>query len=477
MKLTLKITLATLAGVLLIVAGYSWVTVRRQVAQFDRDNRAEHLVLGRALAAAVATAWRDGGQDAAMSVIESANQHQQSVSIRWVSLDGMPGDRDAPPFALPADVLSALADGRTVSVSPPHDAPGARLYTYVPIPLASPLTGAVEISKSLDAQRAFTRETALQAIAATALIALLCGAIALLAGSIFVARPVRALVGLSQQIAAGDLEARLLTAPHDELGVLADAMNSMGERLSSSLAQLRHADRLGTVGKLAAGVAHELGTPLAVVAGEARMIERGELQDEAARQAAANIAAQAQRMTVTIRQLLDFARRSTPRLERVDVTALTARTLSMLTPLAERHHVTLALDEAPPIATFADAGQIEQALINLIMNGVQAMPGGGTLAVSLKRARETTPVELGGDGVRDDVVIEVRDQGKGMDAEVLRHVFEPFYTTKAVGEGTGLGLSVSYGLVREHGGWISADSEPGKGSTFAIHLPITEAQA
>ena len=469
MGLTLKITLATLVGVFVVVAGYSWLTVRREVAQFDRDNRAEHLVLGRALAAAVATAWRDGGEQAALSLIESADAEQQSVSIRWVSLTGAP-DENAPPFTLPPWVLNALADGQTVTVTPP-DRPGSRLYTYVPIPLASPLTGAVEISKSLDAQRAFTRATVWQAVAATALIVVLCGVIALGAGSILVARPVNRLVDFSARIARGDFDARLSLARRDELGTLGDALDRMAAQLSTSVQQVRHADRLGTVGKLAAGVAHELGTPLAVIGGNARMIERGELAGQDARDAAARIASSATSMGATIRQLLDFARRSTPRLGRIDVTALAERTLDMLRPLAERNRVQLTVEAGAPIVTVADGGQIEQALINLVINAIQAMPKGGHVTVRVARAHERTPADLGGD-VRDDVVVSVRDEGGGIEHEVLRHVFEPFYTTKPVGEGTGLGLSVSYGLVREHSGWISADSEPGRGSCFAIHLPI-----
>ena len=474
MGLTLKITLVTLVGVFVVVAGYSWLTVRREVAQFDRDNRAEHLVLGRALAAAVATAWRDGGEEAALALVESADAEQQSVSIRWVSLGGAPGEA-APPFPLPDWVLSALAEGRTVTVTPP-DRPGSRLYTYVPIPLAAPLTGAVEISKSLDAQRAFTRATVLQAVGATALIVLLCGGVALAVGSVMVARPVNALVRFSERIARGDFDARLSLPRRDELGTLAVALDRMAGQLSSSVQKVRHADRLGTVGKLAAGVAHELGTPLAVIGGNARMIERGELTGDEAHSAAATIAAQADGMSAIIRQLLDFARRSTPRLGPVDVTALAERTLAMLRPLAERRRATLALDATPAVTTVADAGQIEQALINLVINAVQSMPAGGRVAVVVSRAHERTPADVGGDE-RDDVVVAVRDEGPGIDEEVLRHVFEPFYTTKPIGEGTGLGLSVSYGLVREHGGWISAESEPGRGSCFAIHLPLVEAAA
>ena len=305
MRLTLKLTLATLLGVLLVVAGYTYVTARREVAQFDRDNRAHHQVLGSALAAAFASAWTAGGMSNARAMLESANANQATVRIRWVSLDGL-DPATAPPFQIPPAVLLALARGQTVSVSAPPDLPGARLYTYVPVPLVSPLTGAVEISESLEEQQRFTRATVSQAIAATVLIAAICGLIALGFGSVLVARPVRGLIQLSERIAAGEPASTLQRPARDELGTLAQAMNRMSEQLTesraklaeetkhrlSALEQLRHADRLGTVGKLASGIAHELGTPLNVVGGTREMIASGEATGEPALEAARAIIAE-----------------------------------------------------------------------------------------------------------------------------------------------------------------------------------------
>ncbi|HLL85121.1 MAG TPA: HAMP domain-containing sensor histidine kinase [Longimicrobium sp.] len=484
MRLTLKLTLATLIGVLLVVAGYSYATFKRQVAQFDHDNRAHHQVLGRSLAAAFASAWEAGGMSNALRMLASANANQTTVRIRWVSLNGL-DPATAPPFALPGYVLGALARGQTVSVMPTEGRPGARLFTYVPVPLISPLTGAVEISESLEEQQRFTRATIEQAIAATVLLALVCSVIALLFGGVLVARPVRGLVELSERIARGELSARLTLRGKDELATLASAMNRMAEQLAESreklgeearqrvaaMEQLRHADRIGTVGKLASGVAHELGTPLNVVAGNARMIASGELAGEGALEAARTIRAQAEAMTRIIRQLLDFARRRAPEKAPQDVGELASGTLAMLRHLADKHRVRLSLQQSPGLVAEVDAGQINQALTNLVMNAVQAMPRGGEVKVSLERTRETPPPDVGGpEG--EFLRLHVTDEGEGIAPEVLPHVFEPFFTTKGVGEGTGLGLSVSYGLVREHGGWISARSEPGKGSTFTLHLPV-----
>ncbi|HEY2746574.1 MAG TPA: hypothetical protein VGL86_18205, partial [Polyangia bacterium] len=145
MRLTLKITFVTFVGVLFVVAGYSYLTLRRQTAEFDRDTRANHQALGSTLAAAVAVAWRTGGESAAIDLLASADAEQSTIHLRWVALDGTEPDY-RPPFEIPGDVMAELARGTTVTFRPRSPQPDSRLYTYVPIPLAAPLTGAVEIS-------------------------------------------------------------------------------------------------------------------------------------------------------------------------------------------------------------------------------------------------------------------------------------------------------------------------------------------
>jgi len=488
MRLTLKLTLATLLSVLLVVARFAYTTSQREVRQFEQDTRVHHQELGTALAAAFATAWKAGGITNARAMLASASADQPRVRIRWVTFDRM-DPATAPPFRLEPWILFALTQGKTVSFTPQEpESPKDRLYTYVPVPLITPLTtplsGAVEISQSMEGQQAFADATLREALAATVMMAALCGLIALAFGSFLVARPIRELVQLSERIAQGDLTTRLTLRSRDEFATLADAMNRMSAQLAESqhrlaeeaknrLAaqeQLRHADRINTVGKLASGVAHELGTPLNVVGGNARMIATGELAGDEAKEAARTIHQQADAMTRIIRQLLDFARRRAPEKAAHDLTELAQGTLAMLRHLADKRGVRLTVEGAEGLSAQVDAGQIRQALTNLVMNGIQAMPKGGELKVAVRRARETPPPDVGGPE-RDALLLEVKDQGEGIPPEVLPHVFEPFFTTKGVGEGTGLGLSVSYGLVREHGGWISVDSEVGKGSTFTLHLP------
>jgi signal transduction histidine kinase len=305
-------------------------------------------------------------------------------------------------------------------------------------------------------------------------------------GRRLVGRPVEQLVHLAGRIGEGDLTARVpLRREHgDELTTLAVAMNRMGEQLEETRARLasetaarlrtvehlRHADRLTTVGKLASGVAHELGTPLNVVMGRAKMVSSGEAEGDEVNECARIIFQQAQHMTGIIRQLLDFARRRTPSRAPEDLSLLAERTLSLLKPMATKRGVTLSQEVPAGFTVEVDAGQMQQVLTNLVMNGLHAMGRPGTLRVRVQVLRATPPADVGG-AEQEWVRLDVEDEGSGIPPDVLPHVFEPFFTTKDVGEGTGLGLSVSYGMVRDHGGWIDVKSEPGRGSCFSIYLP------
>jgi signal transduction histidine kinase len=136
-----------------------------------------------------------------------------------------------------------------------------------------------------------------------------------------------------------------------------------------------------------------------------------------------------------------------------------------LRPLAEKRGVTLVIAALPTdVVAKIDAGQIEQAITNLAVNGIQAMTAGGRLSVAVTRV----PGRF--------ACVEVTDTGPGIASDVLPRIFEPFFTTKSVGEGSGLGLSVAYGIVQEHGGWIDVHTSPGHGACFTIYLPVDRDQ-
>lgn len=243
------------------------------------------------------------------------------------------------------------------------------------------------------------------------------------------------------------------------------------ERHERTLAveQLRHAERLNVIGKLAAGVAHEIGTPLNVIAGSAELLQTDRITAEKRSALEATILRQTQRISVIIRQLLDFGRRAAAPSARLDLNDLVRDTASLLLPMARTRRSTLAvepLDRELPI--LANGSEIQQVLSNLVLNGLQAMPHGGALA--LRTQIEDRPSASGSRRAFACVVVE--DEGVGIAPADLPRIFDPFFTTKDVGEGTGLGLSVSYGIVHDHGGTLEVSSTPGKGTRFLVLLPL-----
>jgi two-component system NtrC family sensor kinase len=244
-----------------------------------------------------------------------------------------------------------------------------------------------------------------------------------------------------------------------------------------ALQQLRHAERLVTVGKLASGIAHELGTPLNVVSGRAKMIAQNVAADDGVRNNARIVMEQSERMAQIIRQLLDFARAGKPNKSAIDLRHLASSTLSLLRPIADKRRVTLEFQSSEPVPeVVADAAQLQQVVTNLVVNAVQASPQSSVVQVGLRSAPAMRRPSNGSDPEhpRGFACITVSDHGSGMGEGTLERIFEPFFTTKDVGEGTGLGLAVAYGIVQEHGGFITVESKLGEGSRFEVYLPIPE---
>jgi PAS domain S-box-containing protein len=224
--------------------------------------------------------------------------------------------------------------------------------------------------------------------------------------------------------------------------------------------QLRQHEKLAALGSLVAGVAHELNNPLTGISAFAQLLLEESLGEEQA-ESVRLIKREADRAVSVIRDLLLFSRKTDAQLDQVDVNALVQLTIRLRTYTLRAESITVDFDlaaDAPRV--IADEQRLQQVLLNLLVNAEYAMHGSTERRLTLRTRREE---EL--------VVVEVADTGPGMDAETQRHIFEPFFTTKPPGVGTGLGLSVSYGIVQAHGGGITVDSRPGGGTTFRITLP------
>jgi two-component system NtrC family sensor kinase len=204
------------------------------------------------------------------------------------------------------------------------------------------------------------------------------------------------------------------------------------------------------------------------------LIADGEVEGAEAIASARVVRDQAERMTKLIRQLLDFARPPALHTAPVNVPALAARVCELVETIAKKANV--ALEPPAPdglLRVEADDGQLTQVLTNLVVNAVQAMPEtGGTVRITARAERRVAPPYVAGGGERVWMAIAVSDNGKGMDDTTRERIFEPFFTTKEVGEGTGLGLSVSWGIAREHGGWIDVRSAVNAGATLTVYLPM-----
>jgi signal transduction histidine kinase len=304
----------------------------------------------------------------------------------------------------------------------------------------------------------------------------------LLLGYWFVGRPIARLRALAGQLGEGERIAPVALRQNDEIGTLANEFDRMAGRLAEeterrqhAVDQLRHTDRLTTVGQLASGVAHELGTPLNVVSGHAELIADGELDAAQAARSARVIVEQTGAMARLIRQLLSLARRTPMEREVLDLRDVALRTVNTLEPLAKQQRVPLSVAGPSGVAwVFAEPAHLQQALMNVVVNAIQATPAGQPVRIIVDVRDGAKPD--GGRSARPTsyATISVLDRGPGIPADRLPHVFEPFFTTKPAGEGTGLGLPVTDGIVRDHGGWVEVANEADAGARFTFWLPLAD---
>lgn len=481
MRLAAKLMLVFFPAVILLTGLSSYLAVQREFSRFEDDQAAVADRLAQDLQTKLADAWQQRGGDGVVDVIRRDASGEQ-VQLRWVWLEPQSPAPERPAAPLPR--LNGAESGQIVSLDTWNASGVHCLHTYRLIELGAGKRGGLELTGSLahvDQKARETTATALLSIGALALVGVL---VTWGAGVRWVVQPLQQLIAKTRRIGAGDFSGPLHLAGHDELSQLAQAMNETCEQLVrqqamiqaettqrvAAVEQLRHADRLQTVGRLATGLAHELGTPLNVVSGRAGLIASGQLVPDEVRESAVAIKTEADRITNLVRQLLDFARRRTPQRAAADLRDLVRQTTVLLAPLAEKRQVALQFAEVPqPVVAWVDSTQIQQVLTNLVMNAVQAMPNGGRVVLRLG-AETTRPPDQAVGRIGDYAFIAVEDQGTGISAEDLPRIFEPFFTTKKTGEGTGLGLSIAQGIVQEHGGWIGVSSRPGEGSCFTIYL-------
>jgi signal transduction histidine kinase len=266
----------------------------------------------------------------------------------------------------------------------------------------------------------------------------------------------------AEGVAKGDYDAIEHISSDDPISVLMrSAFMNMADELDTRQKQLIESRKLVSIGTLTSGIAHELNNPLNNVSltADTLLEELEEMPREEMRELLEDIISEIARASDVVRNLLDFSRSEQRTLSPLKMSTVINQTLKLVGNQLSLHSINVEnrlpanLPEVP-----GDLHYLEQVFINLFMNAAQAMNDGGTLKITGKEENET-------------VRIDVADNGCGMDKETLNRIFDPFFTTKPVGQGTGLGLSIIHGIIKKHGGTIYAESEPGKGTTFTIHLP------
>jgi len=350
------------------------------------------------------------------------------------------------------------------------------------------LLGVVDIGVSLEeADRRVTQSTQSAIIFGLASTVVICGLVGLFVQR-FVNRPVGRLLECTRKVAQGDLDCTIEPTGDDEIGDLARSFNKMtadlreaheelrewtckleeevenkAQELRLAQAQVIRSEKLSSLGLLAAGVAHELNSPLMGIMTYAHLIGKKLPADSPEKKDADVIVAQTERCVTIIRQLLDFSHESAPEKKSQDLLPTLEKAIALVQCQALYHDITIEreFDKTLP-HVLADAGQMQQVFLNLLVNAGEAMPKGGRLSI---KTLAPTP-DSGG------IQIIFRDTGVGIPPENLGKIFDPFFTSKEVGKGTGLGLAVSYGIVKRHGGSIGVESTPGEGTTFTVSLPV-----
>jgi two-component system, NtrC family, sensor kinase len=479
MQLSLKITVAMTVMTTLVIVLVEWLAISRESFLITKDTMGDCRLVGDTVAGVLSQVNTLAASDADITrIIRASEREAEEVAIRWVSLPNEPTP------TLSAEQRTDLLFGRDVVYEAPGPNGVLRVHDWTPVQVEGHVTGAVHVSKGLGRRDATIRHTIQRTAGTVLLIALASGLFSLVIGRRLVGRRVSAMVDMAGRVGEGDYATRAPENGRDELGTIGRALNRMAQDLAQTHRQasaaiearfeaeveLRHAVRLSTVGQLAAGMAHELGTPLNVISGRASLLAKRLCGDDEALADTRIIWEQTRRITTIVRRLLDFSRKA-PRLAApVDLCALAQEAVELLRPLSQKAGVEVDLSAEGNMLVSADANQILQVIGNLLMNAVQAMPSGGRIRVSVLRS----VCDLG-TGPQEHIHVSVQDTGTGIAPDILPRIFDPFVTTKEPGQGTGLGLSTTHGIVKEHGGSITVESELGRGSIFVVHLPPLEA--
>jgi len=471
---------------LLVVGAHGFLRIRQEEAQLRLEDQQNLALTARAVQIAVENALRDRQiSDVRRLLVEMVEQQEVIDRIRLFNLEMQP-TLVSNPLAI-GETVPAAALGQVMRTGIPEGffQKGKQSYLYHIVPLrgrTDTIDGAMEIVRVATGSDRRLRAFVLDAFVRLGTLLVVLVVLTAVALQLQVLRPLARLTEGIQRLGRGESRPPLPVGRRDELGRVAEAFNEMATRLATAREQLvaeteravemehqlRRSATLAVAGKLTSALAHEVGTPLNIILGRAEFHLKNLPAGDPSRQDLETIIGQIDRISRTINSLLDTVRPQKPDLRPMTLVSVLEPLLPLLRHAARARGIALVTstsDEQIP-DLLADRGQVQQVLINLVLNGLEATPAGGRVEVVARS------MERGG---RLGAVISVTDTGPGVPDEILPKIFDSFFTTKPQGQGTGLGLSICRDIVRSHGGEIGVKSRAGHGATFTVWLPAAEA--
>jgi two-component system NtrC family sensor kinase len=517
MRLAYKVSVGAGVAMLIALGIDTVVGVRQSMSDYESEVLDDAARQARTLSGLVPLVREAQGDAGAVREVDASNQVNLDVRARWVPLSVLLSEESLP---LGKDERTALRSGTPIVRFFDGASSGERWATaFSPVLVDGKVAAAIQVMRPATLRSDLFGRRVLRALVTTLLLFALSWGLTSWLGFRWILQPISRLAAKAKRTGTGDFGTPLELNTGDELAFLAEALNSMCAELAAArdrekedaqarlvaMEQVRRSDRLATVGRLAAEVAHEVGTPLNVIAERTKMARAGEVEPNDLRRTYEIILDQAERITKTIRQLLRFARQRATQKTNTNLRTLLESVRELLEPIAKKKGIQIRVDGPDEAYACVDGGQMGQVLVNLVVNGIQAMQRPGTITLSLRGqsgtalAAERTgaavvrlapshasgavlqlPSERAGGAPQapqpdgEYWTIAVADEGSGISDDQRAHLFEPFFSTRPEGQGTGLGLSIVHGIVLEHGGWLAVSSEPGRGATFTVSLPAGE---
>jgi len=507
---SLKTKITTfMVGILVLAVGLgTWGIIDFQTRQLRRLTEEKVIMLANTIERSLTIAMLEGRSADVQRIVEMVGTHNKIGTIRITSLDGVIRSSATPSEIRTRSDIDArklgIEDRDSIMIEDLGPRGELILRNLRPI-LNRPecyhchvhgqkLNGVLEVSVSLAETQAHIESLRKTMVIWAVGITLGLAVMLTLLLSRLVTTPIAELTSTMARAEEG-LDVRARVSSEDELGRLAHSFNSMIIKLNKTkkkveklhYEQMKKADRLATVGEMAAGIAHEIKNPLTGIAGVVQVMASELSSDDPKKAILKEVIEQIERLDKAVKNLLSFARPPKPNLAEIDVNEIIGKITAFLMPQFRKNNVELfyQAEEDLPVVS-GDPELLQQVFLNIMLNGIQSMKEGGNMVVKseltsvpsrvLHRMGPPDGLEAG-TGSEEDAALQealavtISDTGKGIKQDEMVKIFNPFFTTRQ--QGTGLGLSITQKIIEQHGGGITVESEPGTGTRFTIYLPVS----